>query len=105
MLNQVADVAQATVALWVANVAGALASFNTGLDVFDDRACRPMPKLGLNVTDRVSKAIAYNAVRVARVFLVDSLAQFILGEYLLSIGPVICGWAIGRRTKAVAGLR
>ena len=93
--------------LWVANVACALTGLDAGLDAFDDRARAPLRQLGPNVTDRVSKAIANDAVWVIGVLLIDALAQITLAEHLLSIGSVIRGRArfAWRGTKAIGFVR
>ena len=94
------DITQATTALRVANVAGALVILNSLLDLRDN-ALATNSHIGNELANGMLKTVTDKDIFFLRVLLINSLAQIRLNENLLAIDTIINGWAIRMPAKSI----
>ena len=94
MFEKVMYIAQAASALWVANIAGALAGLYGGCDALDNGTPAGCLPFGANAANGMVETITHHYRLVVRPFLVNKLSQLILGKGLPAILSIIDDGAI-----------
>ena len=95
------DVAQAAVALWIADVAGTLAGLNACCYSVNHCASMRGSQFCLNAANGMAEAIADRDLIICRLLLVNALPHLGLAKGLGSVHAEINGGAAGHRAKVI----